>query len=96
MESKEDPKLNFGANTGHPLVEIRSDSKLSVVNMTERSSWDDLMSNSQTGLRLGFNEGRFTVGTGLRFRSIQLDYVYIFGNHDIFNDDHIISLILKF
>lgn len=97
IESKEDPKLNFGAEYWTPIGrDPEADSKLSVVNMTERSSWDDLMSNSQTGLRLGFNEGRFTVGTGLRFRSIQLDYVYRFGNHDIFNDDHIISLILKF
>jgi len=64
--------------------------------MSEISSWDSMLSYAQTGIRLGFNEGRFSVGTGLRFRSIQLDYVYRFGNHDIFNDDHIISLILKF
>ncbi len=97
LESAESPKLNFGAEYWTPIGrDPEADSQVSVVNMTERSSWDDILTNSQTGLRVGFNEGRFTLGTGLRFRSVQLDYAYRFGNHDIFNDDHIISLILKF
>lgn len=97
LESSESPKLNFGGEYWTPIGrDPEADSQVSVVNMTERSSWDDILTNSETGLRVGFNEGRFTVGTGLRFRSVQLDYAYRFGNHDIFNDDHIISLILKF
>ncbi len=96
-ESSENPTLNFGAEYWTPIgKDPEADSKVSVVEMSERSSWDDLLSYSQTGLRLGFNDGRFSIGTGLRFRSVQLDYVYRFGNHDIFSDDHIISLILKF
>jgi len=96
-ESPENPTLNFGAEYWTAIgKDPEADSKVSVVEMSEQSSWDQLLSYSQTGLRLGFNEGRFSIGTGLRFRSVQLDYVYRFGNHDIFSDDHIISLILKF
>ena len=97
METDENPAFNFGAEYWTPIGrDPEADSKVSVVEMSEISSWDSILSYSQTGLRLGFNDGRFSIGTGLRFRSVQLDYVYRFGNHDIFNDDHIISLILKF
>lgn len=97
LESSENPQVNFGAEYWTAIgKDPEADSQVSVVNMTERSSWDQILTNSQTGLRLGFNDGRFTIGTGLRFRSVQLDYVYRFANHEIFNDDHIISLILKF
>jgi hypothetical protein len=36
------------------------------------------------------------VGTGVRFRNFQLDYAFRLNNHDIFSDDHIISLIFRF
>lgn len=74
-----------------------ANSKLNVINVKEQNSWADVFSNFQTGVRVGFDaESRFSAGAGLKFRNIQMDYVYRLGNHDIFNDDHIISLILRF
>jgi hypothetical protein len=74
-----------------------ANSKLNVINVKEQNSWADVFSNFQTGVRVGFDaDNRFSAGAGLKFRNIQMDYVYRLGNHDIFNDDHIISLILRF
>jgi len=97
QESKEKIVPAFGAEYWTSILrDNEADSKLSVITVAERASWKDLVYSAQTGVRVGFNDGRFSVGSGVRLRNLQLDYVYRIGNHDIFNDDHIISMILRF
>jgi len=97
-EQSENPGIAFGGEYWTSIGrDPEADSKLSVINIQEKNTWADIFSNFQTGVRVGFDaENRFSAGAGLKFRNIQLDYVYRLGNHDIFNDDHIISLILRF
>lgn len=96
-EQDENPQFVFGGEYWTSIGrDPEADSKLSVINVQENNTWADVLSNFQTGLRVGFNDNRFSAGAGLKFRNFQLDYVYRIGNHDIFNDDHILSLILRF
>ena len=97
MEKSEDPVIAIGAEYWTSIgKDAEANSKLSVVSVKERNTWQDVLSNAQTGVRLGFNDGRFSVGTGLKLRNLQLDYAYRINNHDIFSDDHIVSMILRF
>ncbi|NLO11677.1 MAG: PorV/PorQ family protein [Candidatus Cloacimonetes bacterium] len=73
-----------------------ADSKLNVISVKERSTWGEMFSYAQTGVRLGFNDGRLSAGTGIRFRNFQIDYVFRLNNHEIMSDDHIVSMILRF
>ncbi len=97
-EQSEKPGIAFGGEYWTSIGrDPEADSKLSVINVKEKNTWADVFSNFQTGVRVGFDaDSRFSAGAGLKFRNIQMDYVYRIGNHDIFNDDHIISLILRF
>lgn len=96
-EEAEDPYIIFGAEYWTTIGrDPEADSKLSVINVSERSTWADIFSHFQTGLRVGFNQNRFSAGAGIKFRNFQFDYVYRIGNHDIFNDDHLLGLILRF
>ncbi|MFA5282657.1 MAG: hypothetical protein WC368_08085 [Candidatus Cloacimonadaceae bacterium] len=96
-EQEEDPYMIFGAEYWTTIgKDPEADSKLSVINVHERSAWADLFSQFQTGIRVGFNDNRFSAGAGIRFRNFQIDYAYRIGNHDIFNDDHLLGLILRF
>lgn len=97
MEEEEDPYFCFGAEYWTAIgSDTEADSKLSVVSVSEKGSWENVLSDLQTGLRLGYNREKFCVGTGVRFRNLQLDYAFRMNNHDIFSDDHILSLILRF
>ncbi|MDY0151178.1 MAG: PorV/PorQ family protein [Candidatus Cloacimonas sp.] len=97
-EQAESPGIAFGGEYWTSIGrDPEADSQLSVINVQEKNTWADIFSNFQTGVRVGFDtESRFSAGAGMKFRNIQLDYVYRLGNNDIFNDDHIISLILRF
>ncbi|NLN85250.1 MAG: hypothetical protein GX135_03980 [Candidatus Cloacimonetes bacterium] len=97
MEADEDPYFCFGAEywtsiSGDP----EADSRLTTVSVSEQSSWQDALSSLQTGLRLGYNRGSLSAGTGVRLRNFQLDYVFRYNNHEVFANDHILSLILRF
>ncbi len=97
LEEEEDPYFSFGAEYWTSIgSDPEADSRLSVVSMSEQSSWQDAVSTLQTGLRLGYNRGKLSAGTGLRFRNFQIDYVFRYNNHEVFGNDHILSLILRF
>lgn len=96
-EQSENPYLIFGAEYWTTVGrDPEADSKLSVINVSEKSTWADIFSHFQTGLRVGFNQNRFSAGAGIKFRNFQIDYAYRIGNHDTFNDDHLLGLILRF
>lgn len=97
LEQDEDPYFCFGAEYWTSIgSDPEADSKLSVVSVSEQSSWEEAISTLQTGLRLGYNRGRLSAGTGIRLRNFQLDYVFRYNNHEVFGNDHILSLILRF
>lgn len=96
-EQSENPYLAVGAEYWTSIgKDPEADSKLSVISVKERSTWEEMFSYAQTGVRLGFNQGRFSAGTGIRFRNFQLDYVFRLNNNDIMSDDHIVSMIFRF
>lgn len=97
LEMDEDPYFCFGAEYWTSIgSDPEVDSKLSVVSVSEQSSWEEALSSLQTGLRLGYNQGRLSAGTGIRLRNFQIDYVFRYNNHEVFGNDHILSLILRF
>ncbi len=96
-EQEENPYLCLGAEYWTSIgKDPEADSQLSVVSVGDRSTWADMLSNLQTGLRLGYSDERISAGTGFRFRNLQLDYAFRLNRHDIFANDHILSLIFRF
>ncbi|HQF67416.1 MAG TPA: hypothetical protein PLC91_00595 [Candidatus Cloacimonadota bacterium] len=97
MEQDEKPYPCLGAEYWTAIgKDPEADSKLSVTKVSEKSSWEDALANLETGIRLGYSNERLSAGTGFRFRNLQLDYVFRLNRHDLFSDDHIISMILRF
>ena len=97
MEQDEKPYFCFGAEYWTSIGgDPEADSRLSLVSVSEQSSWQDALSSLQTGLRVGYNRGTLSAGTGVRLRNFQLDYVFRYNNHEVFANDHILSLILRF
>jgi hypothetical protein len=68
----------------------------SAINLEEKTKWDEILSNTQAGIRLGANEGNFTAGFGIRFKMLETNYAYLAETEDGFGDSHQISLILRF
>jgi len=97
LEQDEDPYLNFGAEYWTSIgKDVEADAKLSVIRTEEKTTWQGLLSSTSTGIRLGFHDGRFTAGSGIRFHNLQVDYVYRVKPNETFNDEHILSLIMRF
>lgn len=93
----DDTKVSIGAEywTG-----MGSDTEIgsthSGINLEERTRWDEILSDTQGGIRLGFNDGNFAAGCGLRFKMLEINYAYITPPEELFEDSHQISLILRF
>ena len=66
------------------------------INLEERTRWEEIMSDTQAGLRLGVNDGNLTAGGGIRFKMLEINYAYITPQVDFFEDSHQFSLILRF
>jgi len=97
LEQDEDPYFNFGAEYWTAIgKDVEADTRLSVIRTEEKTTWQGLLSSTSTGIRLGFHNDRFTAGTGLRFRNLQVDYAYRIKPNETFNDEHIVSLIMRF
>ncbi|KQC11159.1 MAG: hypothetical protein APR54_11195 [Candidatus Cloacimonas sp. SDB] len=71
-------------------------SSYSAINLEEKTKWDDILSNTQAGIRLGSNDGNFTAGFGIRFKMLETNYAYLAETEEGFEDSHQISLILRF
>lgn len=97
LEQDENPTYALGAEYWTAIGrDPEGGSQLASEALNEENAWTDILADVQTGLRLGFGDNRLSAGTGIRFRNFQLDYVFRLNNHEIFNDDHILSLILRF
>ena len=66
------------------------------ITLEEKTKWDEIISNTQAGIRLGVNDGDFTAGCGIRFKMLGLNYAYISESTEGFDDSHQFTLILKF
>ncbi len=96
-EKDVDPYFNFGAEYWTTIgKDVEADARLSVIRTEEKTTWQGLLANTSTGIRLGFHNGRFTAGSGLRFRNLQVDYAYRIKPNEAFTDEHIVSLIMRF
>jgi len=68
----------------------------SAINLEEKTKWDEILSNTQAGVRIGVNDGSFTTGFGIRFKMLETNYAYLAEVEEGFEDSHQISLILRF
>lgn len=68
----------------------------SAINLEEKTKWDEILSNTQGGIRLGVNDGSFTAGFGLRFKMLEMNYAYLTEKTEGFDNSHQFSLILRF
>jgi len=72
-------------------------SNISGISMGEKTTWAEILSDAQGGLRLGMNDGNFTAGGGLRFKMVEVNYAFLTADEDDLNSDlHQISLVLRF
>lgn len=71
-------------------------SSLSGIRITDNTSWSNILSNTQAGIRAGVNDGAFSCGFGFRFRMLEMNYAYQVANDGNPNDMHMYSLLLRF
>jgi len=68
----------------------------SAINLEEKTKWDEILSNTQAGIRLGADDGHFTTGFGIRFKMLELNYAFLSEMQEDFKDSHQFSLIFRF
>jgi len=71
-------------------------SSLSGIRITDNTSWSNILSNTQAGIRAGVNDGAFSCGFGFRFKMLEMNYAYQVANDGNPNDMHMYSLLLRF
>ena len=93
----ENAKLKLGAEYWVGVGEDTDmGSSLSGIRIKEGTSWSDILSKTQAGIRGGINDGAFSAGFGLRFRMLEMNYAYQVAKESYQNDNHIYSLMLRF
>jgi len=92
-----DSKLRLGVEY---WLGVRDDaeigSSLSGIRIRESTTWSDILSKVQAGIRAGVNDGAFTAGAGLRFKMLELNYAFQMAHDEYLNDTHSVSLLLRF
>jgi hypothetical protein len=97
VEDFDEPQLRLGAEYWIGVGdEADMGSSLSGIRVRESSTWSDIMSKTQAGIRGGVNDGAFTAGFGLRFQMLELNYAYQVAKEEFTNDHHTYSLLLRF
>lgn len=76
--------------------DVEVSSTLSGIASEEKSSWDNVLSNAQGGVRIGVNDGSLTAGFGLRYKIIEANYAYGAKKEDYLRDSHRFSIIFRF
>ncbi|MCK9329974.1 MAG: hypothetical protein PHE08_08280 [Bacteroidales bacterium] len=71
-------------------------SSISGIRVEESTTWSDIFSQTEAGMRVGINDGAFAGGFGVRFKMIELNYAYQVAKEDFDNDHHLYSLSLRF
>ena len=93
----EESKLRLGVEY---WLGVRDDaeigSSLSGIRIRESTTWSDIISKVQAGIRAGVNDGAFTAGAGLRFKMLELNYAFQMAHDEYLNDTHSVSLLLRF
>lgn len=97
QEKGYDPNVYFGAEYKIRIgKDTEADSKLNRIRFREKNAWQDALANTSTSLRAGFADGNLTVGGGLEFKTIMVDYAYLLSDSDINTDSHRLSLVIRF
>ncbi len=97
IEDFDEPILKLGAEYWIGVGdEGDMGSTLSGIRVRERTTWSDILSRTQAGIRGGVNDGAFSCGFGLRFQMLELNYAYQIAKEKYMNDNHIYSLLLRF
>ena len=78
--------------------DVEVSSTLSGIATEEKSSWDNVLSNAQGGVRIGVNDGAITAGFGLRYKIIEANYAYGAKKDDLLEsrDSHRFEIIFRF
>ena len=78
--------------------DVEVNSTLSGIVTEEKSSWDNVLSDAQGGVRIGVNDGSLTAGFGLRYKIIEANYAYGAKKDDELEsrDSHRFSIIFRF
>ena len=94
----EDSRLKLGAEYWIGAGDDREiGSSLSGIRITDNTSWNNILSNTQAGLRAGVNDGAFSCGFGLRFKMLEMNYSFQMAKDELLiNDTHMYSLLLRF
>lgn len=93
----DEPKLRLGAEYWVGVgEETDMGSSLSGIRVRESTTWSEILSRTQAGIRGGINDGAFACGFGLRYQMLELNYAYQLAKEKSFNDNHIFSLLLRF
>ena len=92
-----DAKLRIGAEYWIGVSEDEAmGSSISGIRVRENTTWSNIFSQTQAGMRLGVNDGAFAGGFGVRFKMIEVNYAYQIAKEDYQNDHHLYSLSLRF
>lgn len=96
-EDMNDIKVGIGAEYWLSLGrDSETGSGLGNRRQQENTTWSDLLSKTEGGLRLGADDGNFTAGFGIRFHNFETNYAFVTAPEDFLNDTHRFELILRF
>jgi len=96
-DNLQDPKLRLGAEYWIGVKEEDDlGSSISGIRIKENTTWTDIFSSTQAGVRCGLNDGAFTGGFGVRFKMLEVNYAFQVAKEDYQNDNHLYSLIFRF
>lgn len=97
---KDDENIEVGVGAEYWIglgEDVEVSSTLGEISVEEKTSWDDVLSNAEGGLRVGIDDGSFTAGFGLRYKVIEASYAYGAAKDDkLTEDSHRFSLIFRF
>lgn len=97
-EDADDATVHIGAEYWTSIgSDTETGSGLCTMKNNECTSWSDIFSNVQAGLRAGANDGNFTVGFGVRYKMIEMNYAFEQVDEESINEDtHRYELIFRF
>jgi long-subunit fatty acid transport protein len=93
----EEPELRLGVEYWIGVGDEQDmGSSLSGIRVREGTTWSNIFSRTQAGIRAGVNNGAFACGFGLRYQMLELNYAYQVAQEKFMNDNHVYSLVLRF
>ncbi|MFA7055947.1 MAG: hypothetical protein WC155_00120 [Candidatus Cloacimonadales bacterium] len=97
-ESSKDITVHMGAEYWTNIgSDTESGTGLGTMRNSSSSSWENMLSEVQAGVRIGANDGQFTAGFGIRFRVVEMNYAFVKEDSSGINkDNHRYGLTFRF